>query len=150
MVGGGCRCEAPAGSYILKPASSQGSSCQYEIDIRYDKLVAHKPEGQFQTLAKMRILSFDIECAVRAQCRIGFARVLQTTQTPSAMVGGGGVFESAAQCFVPPLAAGTLYARESNTPHTPRGQTQSPAVPPHLASRSRRGSPADHADASAA
>ena len=60
----GRRCEAPAGSYILKPAASQSSSCQYEIDIKYDQLLSHAPEGQLQTLGKLRILSFDIECAV--------------------------------------------------------------------------------------
>ena len=73
MCDAGCyrrRCEAPAGSYVLKPAASQSSSCQYEIDIKYDKLLSHAPEGKFQTLGRLRILSFDIECAVPPPLRL--------------------------------------------------------------------------------
>jgi DNA polymerase delta subunit 1 len=32
---------------------------------RYDKLVSHPPEGEYQGLGKLRTLSFDIECAGR-------------------------------------------------------------------------------------
>jgi DNA polymerase delta subunit 1 len=33
--------------------------------IRYDKFISHAPEGEWQKIAPLRILSFDIECAGR-------------------------------------------------------------------------------------
>lgn len=41
------------------------SRCQLEVDISYDKLIAHQPEGEWAKVAPFRILSFDIECAGR-------------------------------------------------------------------------------------
>lgn len=41
------------------------SHCQLEVDIVYDRLVAHQPGGKWNKLAPLRILSFDIECQVR-------------------------------------------------------------------------------------
>ncbi|KAK3241012.1 DNA polymerase delta catalytic subunit, variant 2 [Cymbomonas tetramitiformis] len=60
---GGNWVEAPAGCYQMH--SPKTSHCQYEIDIRWDKLVSHPTEGDYQGMGKLRILSFDIECAGR-------------------------------------------------------------------------------------
>ena len=45
------------------------SHCQLEIDIVHENLIGHKPEGQWNKLAPLRILSFDIECQV---CAYGY------------------------------------------------------------------------------
>ena len=36
-----------------------------EVDVAWDKLISHAPEGDWSTVAPIRILSFDIECAGR-------------------------------------------------------------------------------------
>ena len=36
-----------------------------EVDVAWDKLISHAPEGEWSTVAPLRILSFDIECAGR-------------------------------------------------------------------------------------
>lgn len=41
------------------------SRCQLEVDVAYDKFIAHEPEGEWSKVAPFRILSFDIECAGR-------------------------------------------------------------------------------------
>lgn len=41
------------------------SRCQLEVDVAFDKFIAHEPEGEWQKVAPFRILSFDIECAGR-------------------------------------------------------------------------------------
>jgi DNA polymerase delta subunit 1 len=41
------------------------SRCQLEVDVAYDKFIAHEPEGEWSKVAPLRILSFDIECAGR-------------------------------------------------------------------------------------
>lgn len=41
------------------------SRCQLELDVAYDKFIAHEPEGEWSKVAPFRILSFDIECAGR-------------------------------------------------------------------------------------
>eukprot|EP00850_Spirogloea_muscicola_P000852 SM000003S11097 [mRNA] locus=s3:857343:865257:- [translate_table: standard] len=60
---GGNWVELPAGDYV--PVATPLSLCQIEVDIRYDRIVSHPPEGRFARLAPFRILSFDIECAGR-------------------------------------------------------------------------------------
>ncbi|XP_052225251.1 DNA polymerase delta catalytic subunit-like [Dreissena polymorpha] len=67
--------ELPAGKYHLreKENSSVGdasrqplkSRCQIEVDISWESLVSHSPEGEWSKVAPFRILSFDIECAGR-------------------------------------------------------------------------------------
>jgi DNA polymerase delta subunit 1 len=65
--------ELPPGAYSVRPERVGGvralfqksSYCQYECDIAWDRLVAHAPDGEFDTIAPLRILSFDIECAGR-------------------------------------------------------------------------------------
>ena len=39
--------------------------CQLEVDISWEDLVSHVPEGEWSKVAPVRILSFDIECAGR-------------------------------------------------------------------------------------
>ena len=41
------------------------SHCQLELDVWFADVVSHKPEGEFEGIAPLRILSFDIECAGR-------------------------------------------------------------------------------------
>lgn len=41
------------------------SRCQIEVDVPFDKFIAHEPEGEWAKVAPFRILSFDIECAGR-------------------------------------------------------------------------------------
>ena len=60
--------ELKAGSYTLRANSSHmknTSLCQIEVDVSYQKLVSHQPEGEWSKIAPFRILSFDIECAGR-------------------------------------------------------------------------------------
>ena len=66
--------ECPPGKYRLRrpaPTSPSASSlsplsrCQIELDISWEDLVSHAPEKEWQRIAPVRILSFDIECAGR-------------------------------------------------------------------------------------
>lgn len=57
--------ELPAGSYQIRPKDKRESRCQLEVDIAYNKFISHEPEGKWSDIAKMRVLSFDIECAGR-------------------------------------------------------------------------------------
>ena len=41
------------------------SRAQLEIDISWEKVISHAPEGDWQDVAPLRVLSFDIECAGR-------------------------------------------------------------------------------------
>ena len=41
------------------------SRAQLEVDVAWDKLISHVPEGEWSKVAPLRILSFDIECAGR-------------------------------------------------------------------------------------
>ena len=45
----------------LKPISK----CQIELDVYWEEIVSHPAEGEWQKIAPVRILSFDIECAAR-------------------------------------------------------------------------------------
>jgi len=65
--------ELPQGQYTIRraqgtyhnPALALSSQCQIEADIAYTKLVSHPVENQWQQIAPLRILSFDIECMGR-------------------------------------------------------------------------------------
>lgn len=57
--------EAPRGTYSVRSAAQRKSLCQIEIDIVYNNVVSHAPEGKWSKLAPFRILSFDIECMGR-------------------------------------------------------------------------------------
>ena len=51
----------PAGEVLM----AKTSHCQLELDVWFADVVSHKPEGEFEGIAPLRILSFDIECAGR-------------------------------------------------------------------------------------
>ena len=53
----------PAGQYLTR--TNKTCSCQIEADVMWDKVVSHAPEGEWLSLAPLRTLSFDIECAGR-------------------------------------------------------------------------------------
>ncbi|KAI7877041.1 hypothetical protein K492DRAFT_239410 [Lichtheimia hyalospora FSU 10163] len=55
--------ELPAGQY--RYPQKRISHAQYEVEISYDKLISHAPEGEWSDIAPLRVLSFDIECAGR-------------------------------------------------------------------------------------
>lgn len=44
---------------------SQVSLCQYEVDVAWNDMISHPAEGDWQRIAPLRVLSFDIECAGR-------------------------------------------------------------------------------------
>ncbi|TPX57005.1 DNA-directed DNA polymerase [Powellomyces hirtus] len=56
--------ELPPSSYQIRTDNAISSS-QIEIDVHYSDIRAHQPEGEWQKIAPLRILSFDIECAGR-------------------------------------------------------------------------------------
>ncbi|KAL4658284.1 DNA polymerase delta catalytic subunit [Arapaima gigas] len=67
--------ELPAGKYQLREERgsmevesvhpTKVSLCQYEVDVAWTDLVSHPAEGDWQRIAPLRVLSFDIECAGR-------------------------------------------------------------------------------------
>ncbi|KAF5917171.1 hypothetical protein HPG69_014104 [Diceros bicornis minor] len=57
--------ELPAEKYILRPKGKATTLCQLEADVLWSDVVSHPPEGQWQRIAPLRVLSFDIECAGR-------------------------------------------------------------------------------------
>lgn len=57
--------EAPAGKYHMIANKDRHSNCQIEAYIHYRDLIAHPADGEWQKMAPLRILSFDIECAGR-------------------------------------------------------------------------------------
>ncbi|XP_043915313.1 DNA polymerase delta catalytic subunit [Protopterus annectens] len=56
--------ELPAGE-DSKDNPRKVSLCQIEVDIAYTDFISHNPEGEWQKIAPLRVLSFDIECAGR-------------------------------------------------------------------------------------
>ncbi|CAH1760530.1 10711_t:CDS:10 [Entrophospora sp. SA101] len=57
--------ELPPNTYTIREDSQKSSTCQLEVDIKYDKFISHPPEDEWLKIAPLRILSFDIECAGR-------------------------------------------------------------------------------------
>ncbi|KAI9013278.1 DNA polymerase family B-domain-containing protein [Gaertneriomyces semiglobifer] len=57
--------ELPASKYVLRGDNAKESTSQIEVDVYCEHVVAHQPEGDWQKIAPLRILSFDIECAGR-------------------------------------------------------------------------------------
>merc|ERR550519_3128043 len=57
--------ELPAGSWTMRTGSEKLSRAQLEVDVAWDKFISHAPEGEWSTVAPLRVLSFDIECAGR-------------------------------------------------------------------------------------
>ncbi|KAJ7718487.1 DNA polymerase family B-domain-containing protein [Mycena maculata] len=56
--------EIPAKKYTIV-SDKKKSHCQLEITVRHDDFISHAPEGDWSSIAPLRILSFDIECAGR-------------------------------------------------------------------------------------
>lgn len=50
---------------LLMIPTPQASLCQLEVDVAWTDFVSHPPEGEWQGIAPLRVLSFDIECAGR-------------------------------------------------------------------------------------
>ncbi|KAJ7493450.1 DNA polymerase family B-domain-containing protein [Mycena galericulata] len=57
--------EVPAKKYTVISDKNKKSHCQLEISVKHDDFVSHAPEGDWSSIAPLRILSFDIECAGR-------------------------------------------------------------------------------------
>ncbi|XP_028824417.1 DNA polymerase delta catalytic subunit isoform X1 [Denticeps clupeoides] len=74
-VVGCCWIELPKGKYRVREERAAGfadsqypgkvSLCQYEVDVSWTDLISHPAEGEWQRIAPLRVLSFDIECAGR-------------------------------------------------------------------------------------
>ena len=64
-IGGASWLTLPGGSYTLRPDAERKTHCQVEVDISYEKIIARKSEGDWNKIAPLRILSFDIECQGR-------------------------------------------------------------------------------------
>ena len=56
MIGGG---GAPENGLLPQ------TRCQLEVDVSFEDFVSHPADGEWQKIAPLRILSFDIECAGR-------------------------------------------------------------------------------------
>ena len=57
--------ELPAGKYKRMHCKDQKSLAQIEVDVNWNDIVAHKPEGEWLRTTPLRRLSFDIECSGR-------------------------------------------------------------------------------------
>ena len=61
--------ELPPNTWKIRGRSGHNhdllTRCQLEVDVAWDKFIAHSPEGEWARVAPFRILSFDIECAGR-------------------------------------------------------------------------------------
>lgn len=53
----------PKTKYLI--INEKNSNCQLEVSISWENLKSFQPEGNWQKIAPLRILSFDIECAGR-------------------------------------------------------------------------------------
>nr|POE85130.1 dna polymerase delta catalytic subunit [Quercus suber] len=53
------------GKYHMIPERDRHSHCQIEAYCHYRDLIAHPIDGEWQKMAPLRVLSFDIECAGR-------------------------------------------------------------------------------------
>jgi DNA polymerase delta subunit 1 len=53
------------GKYHTIPQRDRQSNCQIEAECHFRDLIAHPIDGEWQKIAPLRILSFDIECAGR-------------------------------------------------------------------------------------
>ncbi|XP_076816979.1 DNA polymerase delta catalytic subunit-like isoform X1 [Clavelina lepadiformis] len=57
--------ELNPGKYQIRDAAAMISTAQVEVDVKFDDFTSHAPDGDWQKIAPLRILSFDIECAGR-------------------------------------------------------------------------------------
>ena len=80
-MGGASWVELPKGTYSLRSDSTKRSRCQMEVDIFFNHMKSHPSKGEWNKVAPLRILSFDIECAGR---KGHFPEVSKTVQPPLA------------------------------------------------------------------
>lgn len=57
--------EVPKSTYSVRPDTKRRSRCQLEFDVFFNHIKSHLCEGEWNKVAPLRILSFDIECAGR-------------------------------------------------------------------------------------
>jgi DNA polymerase delta subunit 1 len=57
--------EFPAKTFSIRPESQKITRCTMEVDIFFDNLIVHPCEGEWNGIAPLRVLSFDIECMGR-------------------------------------------------------------------------------------
>ncbi|CAF1669038.1 unnamed protein product, partial [Adineta ricciae] len=65
--------EIPAGKYFIRQAITRGitqqlklqSRCQIELDVWAHDIISYPADGEWQRIAPLRIMSYDIECAGR-------------------------------------------------------------------------------------
>lgn len=57
--------EIKAGHYKLRDEQRKTALTQIELDCEPDAIISYGPEGEWQQIAPLRIMSFDIECAGR-------------------------------------------------------------------------------------
>ncbi|KAI1884714.1 hypothetical protein AGOR_G00229260 [Albula goreensis] len=74
-ITGCCWIQLPVGRYTVREERGKRgavshlpckvSLCQYEVDVGWTDLLSHPAEGEWQRIAPLRVMSFDIECAGR-------------------------------------------------------------------------------------
>jgi DNA polymerase delta subunit 1 len=64
-IGGASWLSLPGGSYKVRGENEKKTHCQLEIDISYKEVIARQSEGEWNKIAPLRVLSFDIECQGR-------------------------------------------------------------------------------------
>lgn len=57
--------ELPKGTYSVRSDFKRRSRCQLEVDVCFNHIKSHPCKGEWNKVAPLRILSFDIECAGR-------------------------------------------------------------------------------------
>lgn len=57
--------ELPKGTYSVRSDWKKRSRCQLELDVFFNHMKSHPCKGEWNKVAPLRILSFDIECAGR-------------------------------------------------------------------------------------
>lgn len=57
--------EIPKSTFAIRRNSEKDSRCQIEVDVFFNYMKSHPCEGEWNKVAPLRILSFDIECAGR-------------------------------------------------------------------------------------
>ncbi|KAI1321493.1 DNA-directed DNA polymerase delta [Mortierella claussenii] len=55
--------ELPSGTFMT--IDSPHSNAQINVEVNYENIISHQPEGEWSKIAPLRIMSFDIECAGR-------------------------------------------------------------------------------------
>lgn len=55
----------PKGTYTLRKEGQKQTHCQLELDVAFNEVISHKPEGEWSKIAPLRVFSFDIECQGR-------------------------------------------------------------------------------------